>query len=110
MKFAIGVRVEGKSGQFQRVQGIISNRLKVGSQNLLEIQWSDGRVSRVSTGAVTVLGARGPNDGVVQVNEDIGGLQAEDIDGNESEDDLSQRSDSSEEGSERDLGDQDGLV
>ena len=66
MKFAIGVRIEGKSGEFQGVQGTIFDRWKVGSKNLLVIRWSDGRESRVVTGSVTVLGAGGPNEvGVV---------------------------------------------
>ena len=108
MKFGIGVRVKGRSGVFGGVEGQISNRVKVGTQNLLEIRWSNGRVTRVGTGAVTVLGAGGPNEGVVPVNEGIGHPQVEDSDGDGSEDEMSQRSESSEEENRRDMGDQDG--
>ena len=108
MKFGVGVRVKGRSGVFSGVEGRISSRVKVGTQNLLEIRWSDGRVTRVGTGAVTVLRAGGPNEGVVPVNEEIGHPQVGDSDGDGSEDEMSQRSQSSEEESRRDMGDQDG--
>ena len=108
MKYGIGVRVKGRSGLFSGVEGRIVTRVKVGSQNLLEVRWSDGRVTRVGTGAVTVLEAGGPNEGVVPVNEGIGHPQLEDSDGGGSEDDMSQRSESSEEENRRDRGDQDG--
>jgi hypothetical protein len=110
MKFAIGVRIEGKSGEFQGVQGIIFDRWKVGSKNLLVIRWSDGRESRVVTGSVTVLGAGGPNEVGVVANQVIVDRQVGDEDGDRSLDDISQGSDMSEVISERDRGDQDGYL
>jgi len=108
MKYAVGVRVEGRSGEFQGIQGVIRDRLKVGSQNFLLLTWSDRRETRVTTGAVRVLGDEGPNEVAVQVNQNIVDPQVNNEDGDGSQDDLSERSVSSEEGSLGDLGDEDG--
>ena len=108
MKYAVGVRVEGRSGEFQGVRGVISSRLKVGSQNLLLITWSDRRETRVPTGAVRVLGDEGRNEAPARVIQNALARQVDNEDGDGSEDDLSERSVDSEEGSEQDIGDQDG--
>ena len=108
MKFDIGVRVEGKSGEFQGIEGVISERLKVGSQTQLLISWSNRRFSRVPAGAIRVLQAGGPNEVAALVYEVIPDPQVEDEDQQGYQDDMSQWSQSSEEGSVEDLGDQDG--
>lgn len=108
MKFAVGVRVEGVRGEFQGIRGVIWQRLKVGSQNLLLIIWSDRRESRVPTGAVRVLDDQGPNDEPVQANQNIPESEAENEDEDWSQDDMSQRSETSDGESVRDLGDIDG--
>lgn len=108
MKFAVGVRVEGVRGEFQGVRGVVWERLKVGSQNLLLIVWSDRRESRVTTGSVRVLPAEGPNEVAAPANQDIVDPQLEDEDGDGSQDDMSQQSEGSEDSSVQDLGDQDG--
>jgi hypothetical protein len=110
MKFDIGVRVVGRTGALQGVQGIIQSRLKVGTQNILSIRWNNGQESRVGTGAVRVLGAGGPNEVVGQVNQANPAPQAEDVDGDGSDDDISQRSESSDDSEGGDLGDQDGYI
>ena len=110
MKYAVGVRVEGRSGEFLGVSGVISSRLKVGSQNLLLIRWSDHRESRVPTGAVRVLADEGPNQVPDRVNQNVLARQVNSEDGDGSEDDMSQQSEDSEEGSEQDMGDQDGYL
>jgi hypothetical protein len=106
MKFGVGVRVEGKSGAIQGLQGLISSRLKVGSQNLLLIRWDNGQESQVGTGAVSILGAIAPNQQVDQeipVNPD---LHNEEEDPNIDEDELFEGSESEEDIFEEDFGDQ----
>lgn len=110
MKFDIGVRVVGRTGTLQGVEGVIQSRLKVGTQNFLVIRWVNGQESRSTTGAVTVLGAGGPNETVGQVNQANPAPQAEDVDEDGSDDDISQRSESSDESEGGDMGDQDGYI
>ena len=104
MKFAVGIRVQGGIGAFQGLEGRIINRLKVGSQNLLVIRWSDGRESRVTTGAVTTLADGAPNKQAAPVNEANLYLQVDGEDGDGPRDDISEYSETSEEGSVGDLG------
>ena len=108
MKYGVGVRVEGRLGGFQGVQGFIQSRLKVGHQNLLVIRWSDGRESRATTGSVSVLAAGGLNEAVAPMIQANPGPQAEDVDGDGSDDEMSQQSEGSNDSSEGDMGDQDG--
>ena len=108
MKFGVGVRVEGKSGAFAGVQGVITSRLKVGTQNFLLIRWDNGRDSRETTGAVRNLPVGGPNQVVVRNNQAVRGLQPLNVNRNMSDDEMSQSSSSSEEGSIGDMGDQHG--
>ena len=92
MKFGVGVRIEGKSGEFQGTEGVIQSRLQVGTQTLLVIRWSDGRESRATTGAVRVLAAEGPNAAVVPIVEGIPGPQVRDVEEDGSDDNMSQQS------------------
>ena len=104
MKYAVGIRVQGRTGAFQGLEGRIINRLKVGSQNLLVIRWSDGREARVTTGAVTILADGAPNNQAAPVNEANLDAQVDGEDGNGPRDDISEHSETSEEGSVGDLG------
>ena len=104
MKFDVGVRVEGRTGGFQGFHGVIQSRLKVGHQNLLVIRWSDGRESRATITAVRVLGVGGPVAAVAQMNQANPAPQVEDVDKDGSENDISQRSESSDDNVEGDLG------
>jgi hypothetical protein len=108
MKFAVGVRVQGRIGAFQGLQGRITSRIKVGSQNLLVIRWSDGRESRVTTAGVTVIADGALNNQAAPLNEANLDLQIDGEDGDGPRDDISEHSETSEEGSVGDLGDQDG--
>jgi hypothetical protein len=108
MKFGVGVRVEGKSGAIQGLQGLISSRLKVGSQNLILIRWDNGLESRVGTGAVRVIGEEAPNEAAAPLNHANGGLEDQDTDSNISEDEMSEGSGMSDVDNLEDFGDQDG--
>ena len=108
MKFGVGVRVEGKSGAIQGFQGVISSRIRIGTQNLLYIRWDNGRETRETTRAVRNLAVGGLNQGVVRNNRVLLALQPLNIDRHIAEDEMSEYSSSSEEGSIRDMGDQDG--
>ena len=110
MKYDIGVRIVGRTGALQGVEGIIQSRLKVGTQNILSIRWNNGQESRCTTGAVSVLGGLGQNEVVGQVNQANPAPQAEDVDEDGSDDDISQRSGSSDDSEGGDLGDQDGYI
>ena len=75
---------------------------------MLVIRWSDGRESRVYTGAVRVLADGGLNVAVAPMIHANPGPQAEDVDGDGSDDGMSQQSEGSNDSSEGDMGDQDG--
>lgn len=110
MKFDIGVRIVGRTGTLQGVEGVIQSRLRVGSQNFLVIRWANGQESRSTTRAVRVLDVGGPNEVVGPANQVNPAPQAQDIDEDGSDEDISQRSDSSDESEGGDLGDQDGYI
>ena len=74
------------------------------------MRWSNGRESRTTTGAVSVLTAEGPNAAVAPMIQAIPGPQAKNIEEDGSDDDISQRSESSDESFGGDLGDQDGYI
>lgn len=86
MKFAIGVRVEGRIGALQGLEHWITNRIYVGSQNLLVIRWTDGRESRVTTVGVTFIADGAPNNEAAPANEAKLDLQVDEEDGEGSED------------------------
>ena len=108
MKFGVGVRVEGKSGAIQGLQGLISSRIKVGSQNLIVIRWDNGHESRVGTGAVKVIVEGAPNQQANPVNEANPGLQNEENESFISEEEMSEGSGISEVDFEGDFGDEEG--
>ena len=110
MKFGVGVRIEGKSGAIQGLQGLISSRVKVGNKNFLLIRWENGTESRVGTAAVKVFGEEVPNDQAVPVNQANQDLEDQDSDSNISEDESVSGTELSEIIWEADLGDQDGKI
>jgi len=86
----------------------LANRIKVGNQNLLEIRWNIGDVSRVTTGFVDLYEAGGGNN--VAVADREVGLGGQIVDGNVQQiiEDESLGSESSEEVDVEDAGNIDG--
>ena len=82
MKFGIGVRIEGKSGGIQGLQGCITGRLRIDTQNLVLIRWDNGVETRLTTGAVRFLGVGGRNQVVNRNNQVAPVLQPPNIDAN----------------------------
>ena len=107
-KFGVVKQVIGIKGPHNACVGSIVNRLKVGNQNLLEIRWNIGAVTRVTTAFVYLYEPGGGNNlGVV--GREVG-VVGQIVDGNVQRDieDESVGSESSEEIDVEDAGDLDG--
>ena len=107
-KFGVGKQVIGVKGPNRGVHGVIINRLKDGIKNLVDIRWSNGTESRLTTAFIDLVEAGGQNNEVVGIQQV--GLAGQLIDENVPMDmeEQSVASDSSEDSNGEDLGDLDG--
>ena len=108
-KFGVRKRVVGSKGPKAGVHGTIINRIKVGNANLLDVRWDTGDETRLTTAFIHLEDGVAGN-GRVADNRGVGpGGQI--VEGNVEDipDNISERSESSEDSDGEDLGDLDGF-
>ena len=107
-KFGVGKHVIGVKGPNRGVHGEIINRLKDGNKNLVDVRWTTGVVSRLTTAFIDLLEA-GAQNNVVAGIQGVGlAGQIGDENVPMDVDEQSEASDSSEDSDGEDLGDLDG--
>lgn len=107
-KYGVGKRVKGIRGLTLGFRGIISNRVQVSGSWWLDITWENGQVTRSRTGDIELEGAEAPNNEPVPPNPVAlrNGIGEPDEDGSEEEN--SQRSESSDDSDREAIGGPDG--